>query len=92
MKDLDWSDVEADAERMRMEQDDAEFEAWAAEHSEQLFREGMSAWVETLCEGHESLRGDLMGAESFCDGTCVPASERNEAAYLEHLEDAFPDE
>ena len=22
------------------------------------------------CEGHESLRGDLMGASEFCDGTC----------------------
>lgn len=22
------------------------------------------------CEGHESLRGDLMGTTFYCDGTC----------------------
>lgn len=60
--------------------------------SEQAFREGMSTWMEGLCEGHESLRGDLMGAEDFCDGTCRPAAERSESAYLEYLEGFLPDD
>jgi hypothetical protein len=92
MRDLDWSDVEADADRMRTEIEDREYAEYAAAHSEEIFRENMTAWVETLCEGHESLRGDMMGAEDFCDGTCRPLRERDESAYLEYLEGLLPDD
>jgi hypothetical protein len=60
--------------------------------SEAEFRQGMSDWMESLCEGHESLRGDMMGATDYCDGTCRPAAERSESAYLEYLEGFLPDD
>jgi hypothetical protein len=89
-RDLDWSDVEADAARMQWDEEQMKGAEYA--HSEQVFRDGMTAWVEDLCEGHESLRGDMMGAETFCDGTCRPLAERDESAYLDHLEGMLPDD
>jgi len=31
---------------------------------------------EDACEGHESLRADLMGAAMYCDGTCESRARR----------------
>ena len=76
-RDLDWSDVEADAARMEWEQ--AERDASGADEieGEREFREGMSRWIADLCEGHESLRGEDMGREVFCDPG--PANGRGRA-------------
>ena len=91
-RDLDWSDVEGDAARMEWEQAQRDASGADEAEAEYLFRQGMSDWMEGLCEGHESLRGDRMGAEDFCDGTCRPAAERSESAYLEYLEGFLPDD
>ncbi len=44
VRDLDWSDVEADADRMRQEHDDAAYEAWAAEHADEINRQAYVDW------------------------------------------------
>lgn len=69
-------------EAARLDQENADYEAWAAEHADELAKEAHAKWVETLCEGHESLRGDAMGADEFCDGTCRPLAERDEDAWI----------
>lgn len=46
MRDLDWSDVEADADRMRTDEESAAYEAWAAEHVEELEEEAYQLWVD----------------------------------------------
>lgn len=89
-RDLDWSDVEADAARMRW--DEEQYAGADEAQAEATFREGMSAWIADQCEGHESLRGEDMGREVQCDGTCRPYAERSESAYLEHLEGFLPDD
>lgn len=92
VRDLDWGDVEADAMRMQYEEEARALAGADDAESEYAFREGMANWVADLCEGHESLRGDSMGAETYCDGTCRPVAERNESAYLEYLEGFLPDD
>jgi hypothetical protein len=78
--------------------EDLDYVAWMdathddAAASEAEFRQGMSDWMESLCEGHESLRGEDMGREVFCNGTCRPAAERTESAYVEYLEGFLPDD
>lgn len=90
VRDLDWSDVEADAARMAW--DEEQFAGAGEAQAMATFREGMNAWIADLCEGHESLRGDFMGAEVYCDGTCRPHAERSESAYLDYLEGFLPDD
>lgn len=73
-----------DNDTAQTDYDSVEYQKWAAEHSEQIVTEAYLDWVETLCEGHESLRGDMMGQETYCDGTCRPADERSRDAWVEH--------
>lgn len=79
--------------------EDIAYVAWAesnmdgyADYVERENQRAFAAWVEDQCEGHESLRGDSMGAEVFCDGTCRPVEERDENAYLEYLEGQLPED
>lgn len=65
-----------------MAQQEAEYATWAQEHAAELEAEAHREWVEGLCEGHESLRGDMMGTEEYCDGTCRPTSERSYDAWV----------
>ncbi len=53
------------------------------EAAEAADRRAFEQWLETQCEGHESLRGDLMGATDFCDGTCTGLTTENYADELE---------
>lgn len=69
-------------DRARAEYDDAQYAAWEREHADHLEQEAHARWVETLCEGHESLRGDMMGATAYCDGTCRPEQERSYDAWV----------
>jgi hypothetical protein len=39
-----------------------------------------------FCPGHETLRGDLMGASFYCDGTCLHGDALAEA--LAEIRDA----
>ncbi len=70
---------------------DAEYAEWARVHADELDAAAKAEWVASLCEGHESLRGDSMGAEVYCDGTCVPASYRTDEEYCEYLDSLIPD-
>lgn len=79
-------------DRARAAYEDEQYAAWAAEHSDQLVTEAYLAWVETLCEGHESLRGDAMGAEVYCDGTCRPLRERTRDAWVDALDAQLPED
>jgi hypothetical protein len=40
------------------------------------------------CPGHETLRGDLMGASFYCDGTCLHGDDLAEA--LAEIDDDDP--
>lgn len=62
-------------EAARLEQENADYEAWAREHADELAKEAHAKWVETLCEGHDS-------KPVFCDGTCRPLAERDEDAWI----------
>lgn len=64
---------------------DAEYEKFERAHADALAAEAHAKWVETLCEGHESLAGPI-GSEAFCDGTCRPLAERDEDAWVAALE------
>jgi hypothetical protein len=81
-----------DEDRMRSAWEDEQRATWEQEHLEQIEAQAKAEWVAGLCEGHESLRGDMMGATDYCDGTCRPARERDDDAYLAYLEQSLPDD
>jgi hypothetical protein len=49
----------------------------------------MMATLADYCPGHESLRGALMGASSYCDGTCLQGDDLADA--LAELGDRLPE-
>lgn len=70
--------------------EDLAYVAWAeqnmdgyADYVERENQRAYAAWVDGLCEGHESLAGGHMGETVYCDGTCVPESERDWDAFIE---------
>jgi hypothetical protein len=62
---------------------DAALTRFGLEEAEASEQRAFETWLEAQCEGHESLRGDLMGAEFFCNGRCTGLTTEDYAAELE---------
>lgn len=55
------------------------------EAAEAADRRAFEQWLESQCEGHESLAGHHMGETVFCDGTCTGLTTEDYADDLESL-------